>query len=162
MLFYQRKNPQPEEFPIPEQIKAHYRDEPDHPAKIFEFPQSTSQIEDKGKQKDDESAPADQAKESSQFLTPAAPSSRPVPKSPSIYSLSSPTMSSSSLSPSPSIYSLSSSESLKRSPSLCFDLSRFGEKDLDSVFAKVIPEEVLQSVWEENHRVVRCVILSQQ
>jgi hypothetical protein len=84
-----------------------------------------------------------------------------VPKSPSIYSLAS--ASASTLTPSPSLYSISSatgsgsdsSLSLKRSPSLCFDLSRFGEKDLDSLFAQIIPDEVLQSVWEENHKVVR-------
>lgn len=144
MLFYQRKKPEPEEFPIPEQIKSYYTDEPDHPAKIFELPQGYEKAKEEEATK---AAQNDQTKES--LLAPA--SSRPVQKSPSIYSLSSP---STSLSPSPSLYSISSG-GLKRSPSLCFDLSRFGEKDLDSVFAKVIPEHVLQSVWEENHRVVR-------
>jgi hypothetical protein len=153
----------------------HYKDEAN--AKIFELGsdsagnkegQHAAGSEGKGKEKAtpdeamaarDGSAQSGEAGGGAQFLSPTTVS-RPVSKSPSIYSLSS-AASSSTLSPSPSLYSISSAtgsdsdSSLKRSPSLCFDLSRFGEKDLDSLFAQIIPDEVLQAVWEENHKVAR-------
>lgn len=140
-----------EEFPIPDELKPYYKDEPG--AKIFGVDAANVEHDEKGKEKVEDHIGGDEQTRSEvseegnvQFLAPNA-TSRPVPKSPSIYSLSS-----SALSPSTSLYSISS---LKRSPSLCFDLSRFGEKDLDSIFSSIIPEEILQNVWEENHKVAR-------